>query len=178
MLNLSAHDVLKPFTNNPLAMTTLNSRIQLAMLNRKKSKNMLQKGFTLVELMIVIVIVGILSGVALPSFLSQRGKAESTEAIQQIGLMLKEAKIMHLEDVSAADIVSNLNASKPANGAGDFDYTASNAGTTKVCIAAVANSNSALSAETNKHLGGELTLAEQKPEINSTLVSAAPGCTA
>ena len=176
MLNQSAHDVLKPFTNTALAMTTLNSRIQLAMLNRKKSKNMLQKGFTLVELMIVIVIVGILSGVALPSFLSQRGKAESTEAIQQIGLMLKEAKIMHLENVAAADIASNLNLSKPADLAGDFNYLASNAGTTKVCVAAVANSNAALANETNKHLGGELTLADQKPVINSTLVGTAPTC--
>ena len=39
-------------------MTTLNHRLTLALLNRKKSKNILEKGFTLVELMIVIVIVG------------------------------------------------------------------------------------------------------------------------
>ena len=40
-------------------MTTLNNRLQLALLNRRNSKNVLEKGFTLVELMIVIVIVGI-----------------------------------------------------------------------------------------------------------------------
>ena len=125
--------------------------------------------------MIVIVIVGILSAVALPSFLSQRGKAESTEAVQQIGLMLKEAKIMHLEGVSAADIASNLNASKPTTG--KFDYTASNKSTTDVCVAAEANSKSSLANETNKHLGGRLLLASQQPEINSTLVSTAPTCT-
>ena len=38
-------------------MTTLNSKLQLALLNRKKRRNILEKGFTLVELMIVIVIV-------------------------------------------------------------------------------------------------------------------------
>ena len=56
-------------------MTTLNSRLQLALLNRKKSRNALEKGFTLVELMIVIVIVGVLSAVALPNFLGTRDKA-------------------------------------------------------------------------------------------------------
>lgn len=91
MLNLSAHDVLKTFTYTPLAMTTLNSRIQLAMLNRKKSKNILQKGFTLVELMIVIVIVGILSAVALPNFLNQTAKAKAVEGTTKISAALKSA---------------------------------------------------------------------------------------
>lgn len=57
-------------------MTTLNSRLQLALLNRKKGRNLLEKGFTLVELMIVIVIVGVLSAVALPNFLGTKSKAE------------------------------------------------------------------------------------------------------
>ena len=69
-------------------MTTLNSRLQLAMLNRKKGRNLLEKGFTLVELMIVIVIVGILSGVALPNFLNQANKAKATECTSQIGSVL------------------------------------------------------------------------------------------
>ena len=57
-------------------MTTLNSRLKLAYLNRKKGRNLLEKGFTLVELMIVIVIVGVLSAVALPNFLGTKDKAE------------------------------------------------------------------------------------------------------
>ena len=76
-------------------MTTLDSRLQLAMLNRKKGRNMLEKGFTLVELMIVIVIVGILSAVALPNFLNQTSKAKSTECVTKgatiMGLVSTEA---------------------------------------------------------------------------------------
>ena len=57
-------------------MTTLNSRLQLALIKRKKSKNALQKGFTLIELLIVVVILGVLSSIALPAFLNQQAKAE------------------------------------------------------------------------------------------------------
>merc|ERR1712216_1007907 len=87
----SAHDVLKPLTDNQLAMTTLNSRLQLAVLNRKKGRNLIEKGFTLVELMIVIVIVGILSSVALPNFLSQTSKAKGVEAKSQMSAITKTA---------------------------------------------------------------------------------------
>ena len=89
-------------------MTSLNSKLQLAVLNRKKGRNLLEKGFTLVELMIVIVIVGILSSVALPNFLSQQDKARATEGKQQISSILK---------ASYADYQANLREEDATNAA-------------------------------------------------------------
>jgi type IV pilus assembly protein PilA len=78
-------------------MTSLNSKLQLAVLNLKKGRNLLEKGFTLVELMIVIVIVGILSSVALPNFLSQSNKAKGTEAKSQISAIIKIASSLYAD---------------------------------------------------------------------------------
>ncbi len=69
-------------------MSNLNQQLKLALLKRKKSGNSLEQGFTLVELMIVIVIVGILSAVALPNFLSQTSKAKATECVTKGGSIM------------------------------------------------------------------------------------------
>lgn len=89
-------------------MTALNSRLQLAMLNRKQARKVLEKGFTLVELMITIVIVGILSSVALPNFLNQTNKAKATECNAKIGAILSNVNAEHLR--SAADAAALLTA--------------------------------------------------------------------
>ena len=91
----------------------------------KHKKNLIQQGFTLVELMIVIVIVGILSAVALPNFLSQSNKARATEAKTQLSSVLKQAGILYVEDggVLASTCASIGTAISTANTAVTGKYT-------------------------------------------------------
>ena len=107
-------------------MTTLNSRLQLALLNRKKGRNLLEKGFTLVELMIVIVIVGILSAVALPNFLNQTVKAKATECTTKFGAMLSQvAAEAQISVADATTLANSLVTDGDTNSANcDFAITA------------------------------------------------------
>ena len=121
-------------------MASLNSKLQLTLLNRKKGRNLIEKGFTLVELMIVIVIVGVLSAVALPNFLSQTQKAKASECVQQLGALTKEAYALS-QGTTPANVVTEITAgsAKTATDAeGECTYTVAVDGTTGTIINATA----------------------------------------
>jgi type IV pilus assembly protein PilA len=90
-----------------MTASTLRPQLRTALLRKlstptSQQRNMLQKGFTLVELMIVIVIVGILSAVALPNFLNQTSKAKATECTTKFGGMLSQIAAEAVGDPTAA----------------------------------------------------------------------------
>ncbi|WP_309740351.1 type IV pilin-like G/H family protein [Chamaesiphon sp. OTE_20_metabat_361] len=65
--------------------TELKAKFLQHLTARKNS----EKGFTLVELLVVIVIIGILTAIALPTFLNETSKAKQTEAKQNVNSINK-----------------------------------------------------------------------------------------
>ena len=112
-----------------MTSTNFQNRLLHQLTSKKtNSKNIFQKGFTLVELMVVIVIVGILSGVALPQFLAQTKKAAATEASQIASSITKQAAAEYLYDsdsfVTDASCIAYAGAAV-ASEEDKFDYVCS-----------------------------------------------------
>ena len=87
-----------------------NYALRIAFLNWlfKSNANRAERGFTLIELMVVIVIGGILSAIALPTVLNQVNKAKESEARLYVGSVNKAQQAYFMEKSRFSDSIDKL----------------------------------------------------------------------
>ncbi|HEY9705993.1 MAG TPA: type IV pilin-like G/H family protein [Allocoleopsis sp.] len=83
--------------------TDLKFKVLQYVNHQKKSS-----GFTFIELLIIIMILGILAAIALPSFLSQAGKGKQSEARTYIGTINKGEQAYYQENKKFAFTIEDL----------------------------------------------------------------------
>jgi type IV pilus assembly protein PilA len=86
--------------------TELNTKFINQHLSRQYRERV--QGFTLVELLVVIVITGILGAIAIPNFLNQDVKAKQTEAKQNLALINKAQNSYRAENSAFASTFSKI----------------------------------------------------------------------
>ena len=124
-----------------MTSTTFQNQLLRQLTSKKtNSKNIIQKGFTLVELMVVIVIVGVLSAVALPNFLSQAAKAKGTEAKSTIASIIKSAQAEYHTEGAAAVSTDCTTLGGPKDDSQNFNYVCGITGD-EFTVTATANDN-------------------------------------
>lgn len=93
------------------------------MLSRIRRKD---KGFTLIELMIVVAIIGILAAIAIPNFMNYQCKAKQSEAKSNLGNIRTAEEAYYAEHDAYSSSTSEIGFS--TKGQANYTYTVSGNG--------------------------------------------------
>lgn len=92
------------------------------------------QGFTLIELMIVLAIVGILMSVALPQYKQYVTKTNRTEAMAQIQQMLDAQERYYIDERTYTKTKGDIKGFKYSTDLYDYDFAECSNGSLQVCV--------------------------------------------
>ena len=108
--------------------------------------NKQRKGFTLIELMIVVAIIGILASIALPNYVNMRKKSMSAEAKTNLGDLRMMMEAYHVEYNVYSNDLNRLRYIQPAGAR--YTYSIAAAATDHCTLQAVGKAGSLIAGDT------------------------------
>ena len=87
-------------------MSELQQKLAITLASKLSQRK--KNGFTLVELIVVVAIIGILAAIAVPSFQNAGNKAKQKEASMALGSYIKAAQAYYTEQSSMPTVASHL----------------------------------------------------------------------